>query len=83
MTTRRHCSSRPLPLANVPGWDFDAEIIVVGFGAAGASAAIFGNGTLGTNLAVAKVVFFVQPVVVVTIQADAASLMSVRWNMEG
>jgi succinate dehydrogenase/fumarate reductase flavoprotein subunit len=38
--TRRHASSRPQPLAEVPGWDFDAEVIVVGFGAAGASAAI-------------------------------------------
>jgi succinate dehydrogenase/fumarate reductase flavoprotein subunit len=38
--TRRHASSRPQPLGEVPGWDFDAEIIVVGFGSAGASAAI-------------------------------------------
>jgi len=59
-----------------------AETNVILWGA-GASAAIFGNGTLGTSLGVAKVVFFVQPVVVVTVQADAASLMSVRWNMEG
>ena len=59
-----------------------AETVVMLWGA-GAAAAIFGTGTLGTNLGVAKIVFFVQPVVVVTTQADAASLMSVRWLMEG
>ncbi len=43
--TRPNSSSQPHPLAphplaEVPGWDFDLDIIVVGFGAAGASAAI-------------------------------------------
>ena len=58
----------------------DANVILFG---AGATAAIFGNGTLGTSLAIAKIIFFMQPVVVVTTQADAASLMSVRLLMEG
>ncbi len=58
----------------------DRNVMIWG---AGAASAIFGNGTLGTELAVAKVAFHVQPVVVVTTQADAASLMSVRWLMEG
>ena len=40
MMTRRHASSRAKLLDEVPGWDFDAEVIVVGFGAAGACAAI-------------------------------------------
>ena len=34
----------PLGLDEVPGWDFDLEVIVVGFGAAGASAAIEATG---------------------------------------
>ncbi len=38
--TRRHSPSRSQPLGEVPGWDFDAEIIIVGFGFAGACAAI-------------------------------------------
>ena len=59
-----------------------AETVVMLWGA-GATASIFGTGALGANLGVAKIVFFVQPVVVVTTQADAASLMSVRWLMEG
>ncbi len=32
--------SRPCPLAQVPRWDFESEVIVVGFGSAGACAAI-------------------------------------------
>jgi 3-oxo-5alpha-steroid 4-dehydrogenase len=32
--------SRPLALAQVPRWDFDADVIVLGFGAAGACAAL-------------------------------------------
>jgi len=32
--------SRPCPVKNVPQWDFEADVLVVGFGAAGASAAI-------------------------------------------
>jgi 3-oxo-5alpha-steroid 4-dehydrogenase len=32
--------SRPCPLADVPSWDLEAEVVIVGFGAAGASAAI-------------------------------------------
>lgn len=30
----------PFPLAQVPRWDFESDVVVVGFGAAGASAAI-------------------------------------------
>lgn len=40
MDARRHSPSRPCRLADVPGWDFEADVVVVGFGAAGASAAI-------------------------------------------
>jgi 3-oxo-5alpha-steroid 4-dehydrogenase len=36
----RFSPSRPCPLSAVPRWDFEADVIVVGFGAAGASAAI-------------------------------------------
>ena len=32
--------SRPCPVSEVPGWDVEADVLVVGFGAAGASAAI-------------------------------------------
>ena len=32
--------SHPCPLDRVPGWDVEADVLVVGFGAAGASAAI-------------------------------------------
>jgi 3-oxo-5alpha-steroid 4-dehydrogenase len=32
--------SRPLPLAQVPRWDFETDVIVLGFGAAGACAAL-------------------------------------------
>jgi succinate dehydrogenase/fumarate reductase flavoprotein subunit len=32
--------SHPCRLGEVPGWDFEADVLVVGFGAAGASAAI-------------------------------------------
>jgi len=32
--------SRPCPLSEVPRWDLEADVLVVGFGAAGASAAI-------------------------------------------
>lgn len=35
-----HSPSRPCPLAEVPRWDFASEVVVVGFGAAGAAAAI-------------------------------------------
>jgi succinate dehydrogenase/fumarate reductase flavoprotein subunit len=38
--TTRYSPSRPCRLADVPHWDFEADVIVVGFGAAGASAAI-------------------------------------------
>jgi hypothetical protein len=69
-------------LATLLSTNTAAETNVILWGA-GAAAAIFGNGTLGTDLGVAKVVFFVRPVVVVTVQANAAALMSVRWNMEG
>ena len=31
---------RPYPVANVPGWDFETDVAVIGFGAAGACAAI-------------------------------------------
>ncbi len=31
---------RPYPAADVPGWDFETDIVVIGFGAAGACAAI-------------------------------------------
>lgn len=37
---RRPTVSPPYPLDRVPRWDFDLEVVVVGFGAAGASAAI-------------------------------------------
>ena len=33
-------TSRPCPLSDVPGWDLEADVLIVGFGAAGASAAI-------------------------------------------
>ncbi len=32
--------SRPCPLRDVPRWDFEADVVVIGFGSAGASAAI-------------------------------------------
>lgn len=32
--------SRPCPVSEVPQWDFESDVIVVGFGSAGASAAI-------------------------------------------
>jgi succinate dehydrogenase/fumarate reductase flavoprotein subunit len=38
--TERHSPSRPCRLDRVPGWDFEADVVVVGFGAAGASAAL-------------------------------------------
>ncbi len=38
--TPRYSPSRPCRLGHVPAWDFEAEVIVVGFGAAGASAAL-------------------------------------------
>src|SRR5262245_43181879 len=38
--TERYSPSRPCRLDRVPAWDFDAEVVVVGFGAAGASAAL-------------------------------------------
>ncbi|PRB84015.1 FAD-dependent oxidoreductase [Pseudomonas sp. MYb185] len=41
MLTDKTCSpSRPCPLATVPGWDMETDVVVVGFGAAGACAAI-------------------------------------------
>lgn len=33
-------ASHPFPLAEVPGWDFDADVVIVGYGSAGACAAI-------------------------------------------
>jgi 3-oxo-5alpha-steroid 4-dehydrogenase len=33
-------TTRPLPLAEVPGWDHEADVVVVGFGHAGAAAAL-------------------------------------------
>ncbi len=33
-------SSRPCPFDQVPRWDFESEVVVVGFGSAGACAAI-------------------------------------------
>lgn len=40
MTAPRYSTSRPCSLADVPRWDFEADVVVVGFGSAGASAAI-------------------------------------------
>ena len=40
--TPRYSPSRPCRLADIPEWDFAADVIIVGFGAAGASAAIEG-----------------------------------------
>jgi succinate dehydrogenase/fumarate reductase flavoprotein subunit len=40
LTPTRYSPSRPCRLADVPSWDFEADVVVVGFGAAGASAAI-------------------------------------------
>jgi succinate dehydrogenase/fumarate reductase flavoprotein subunit len=37
---QRHSPSRPCRLGDVPAWDFEADVVVVGFGAAGASAAL-------------------------------------------
>ncbi len=71
-----------IDLATALSTNTAGETNVVLWGA-GAASSIFGNGTLGGDLAVAKVAFHVQPVVVVSAQADAASLMSVRWLMEG
>jgi 3-oxo-5alpha-steroid 4-dehydrogenase len=31
---------RPFPASEVPGWDFETDVAVIGFGAAGACAAI-------------------------------------------
>jgi succinate dehydrogenase/fumarate reductase flavoprotein subunit len=41
--------SRPCPLADVPRWDLETDVVVIGFGAAGASAAI---GALSAGAAV-------------------------------
>ena len=38
--TLNFSASQPVPLDQVPRWDFDTDVVVVGFGAAGASAAI-------------------------------------------
>jgi len=38
--TSLHSSSRPCRLAEVARWDLEADVVIVGFGAAGASAAI-------------------------------------------
>ena len=38
--TQNFSPSRPCPVAEVPRWDFESDVIVVGFGSAGASAAI-------------------------------------------
>jgi len=35
-----YSASRPCPLSEVPSWDIEADVLIVGFGAAGASAAI-------------------------------------------
>jgi 3-oxo-5alpha-steroid 4-dehydrogenase len=35
-----YSASRPCPLSEVPHWDFESDVLIVGFGAAGASAAI-------------------------------------------
>ena len=40
MTEPHHSPSQPCRLDDVPSWDFDADVIVVGFGSAGAAAAI-------------------------------------------
>ncbi len=58
----------------------DRNVILFG---AGAASAIFGNGTLGTDLAVLKIIFWFQPVVVIGVNADQAATMSVRFLMEG
>lgn len=59
----------------------DTNAILFG---AGASSAIFGNGTLGTNLAAIKILFFFKLVIVVDTQADGtSSTMSVTLEMEG
>ena len=31
---------RPYPASEVPAWDFETDVVVIGFGAAGACAAI-------------------------------------------
>src|SRR4051812_37760802 len=41
----RYSPARPCALADVPRWDFTSDVVVVGFGAAGASAAIEAAGT--------------------------------------
>jgi len=40
LSAPRYSTSRPCKLADVAAWDFEADVIVVGFGSAGASAAI-------------------------------------------
>ena len=40
MEKRRQSPSRPCPLRDVASWDFDADVVVVGFGSAGACAAL-------------------------------------------
>ncbi|MAG31353.1 MAG: flavoprotein [Deltaproteobacteria bacterium] len=35
-----HSPNRPCPMRDVPGWDIETDVVIVGFGAAGASAAI-------------------------------------------
>ena len=73
--SQSYSTSRPCRLRDVPGWDLETDVAVVGFGSSGASAGSVAGGRVGASTVWLRTPTGVAPGVQLVMSSRAAMMM--------